>query len=121
VKLFRFDTEAAHPVSAHGSSGLLLAHLARLSGEVAISCMYLDPSGFVGYHPAAVHQLFLVVQGEGWVRGSAGGRVPIRAGHAAFWASGEWHETGSDSGMAAIVVESPGMDPGQLAELLVED
>lgn len=59
----------------------------------------------MGYHRAAKHQLFAVVEGEGWVHGSGPDRVPIVAGQAALWESGEEHEAGTDTGMVAIVVE----------------
>jgi hypothetical protein len=36
------------------------------------------------------------------------GRVPIAVGRAAFWGRGEEHETGTDTGLTAIVLEGPG-------------
>jgi quercetin dioxygenase-like cupin family protein len=66
--------------------------------------MRLGPGGVVGYHRAASHQLF-AVEGEGWVRGAGPDRIPIQAGQAALWESGEEHEAGTDTGMVAIVVE----------------
>src|SRR5216683_1732056 len=34
------------------------------------------------------------------------GSTPVSAGGAGFWSEGEMHETGTDSGMMAIVVET---------------
>jgi quercetin dioxygenase-like cupin family protein len=75
------------------------------SEHLHVGCMRLGPGGVVGYHRAASHQLFAVVEGEGWVRGAGPDRIPIQAGQAALWESGEEHEAGTDTGMVAIVVE----------------
>ena len=57
-------------------------------------------------HPAAVAQLFVVVSGSGWVSGADGEREAIVAGQAVLWEPGEEHESGSDEGMTALVVEA---------------
>ena len=75
--------------------------------------MYLEPGGHVGAHQATTRQLFLVTRGEGWVRGPETERTPIRAGQAAFWETGEDHASGSETGMAALVIESDTLDPNQ--------
>jgi len=66
----------------------------------------LAPGGVVARHPAAAEQLFAVVSGTGWVSGDDGDRIPIRAGEAVAWDPGEEHESGSDEGMTALVVEA---------------
>ena len=66
----------------------------------------LAPGGVVGRHPAVAAQLFVVVSGTGWVSGSDRDRVPIRAGEAVAWEPGQEHESGSDEGMTALVVEA---------------
>jgi quercetin dioxygenase-like cupin family protein len=62
-------------------------------------------------HPAASDQLFVVVQGEGWASGGDGGEQAIAAGTAVFWPAGEEHETRTDIGMTAIVVEANAIQP----------
>jgi hypothetical protein len=52
-----------------------------------------------------------VVDGAGWVSGDDGTRRPIAAGEAVAWAAGEEHETSSDRGLTAIVIESPELRP----------
>jgi len=63
-------------------------------------------------------QLFLVVQGEGWVRGESPETRSITTGYAAFWEKDEWHESGTESGMTAIVieVESDTFDAGKFLQ-----
>ncbi len=70
----------------------------------------IGPGGVLGRHPATVAQLFVVVSGSGWVSGEDGERVEIAAGEAALWEAGEEHESGSDEGMTALVVESERVD-----------
>jgi quercetin dioxygenase-like cupin family protein len=65
----------------------------------------IAPGGIVGRHPAVVPQLFVVVRGSGWVSGADGEREPVEAGDAVLWEQGEEHESGSDTGMTAIVLE----------------
>ncbi|WP_340258571.1 cupin [Brevibacillus borstelensis] len=84
MKLFRFDQEAGRPIDKFDSVHATISRIIRTPGSVQIGCIHLGPGGVVGYHPAVVAQLFLVVQGEGWVRGEEEERTPIRAGQAAF-------------------------------------
>ena len=115
MKIFRFDAGVGRRIEQCGSTKVLLSGIARLSAEAQVSCMHIGPDGRVGYHPAAVSQLFVVVEGEGWVRGETAEQVPIRAGQAAFWEAGEGHASGSASGMTAIVIEGSKLDPGEMA------
>jgi len=67
----------------------------------------------------SVDQLFLVVEGEGWVRGKDDSKpVPISAGQAAFWEAGEGHESGSEEGMVAMVIEGEKLNPESYMQLL---
>jgi quercetin dioxygenase-like cupin family protein len=115
MKILRFDPQVGRRIEQFGSTNVTLSGVARLTAEAQVSCMYLSPGGMVGYHPAVAPQLFLVVQGEGWVRGEAGEQVPLHAGQAAFWQAGEGHASGSAAGMTAIVIEGRGLDPKQMA------
>ena len=114
MRLFRFDPAVAHPITQHASRGVAIGRGVRLenSERVQVSCFHFEAGGVVGFHQAAGGaQLMMVVGGEGWVRGEEEERTPIRPGEAAFWEDGEGHESGSDSGMTAIVVEGNGLDP----------
>ena len=80
--------------------------LAR-SAQLHVACMRLDPGGSVGYHQASTAQLFAVVEGSGWISsGQDRLRQPISSGGAVVWATGEWHEVGTEHGLVAIVVEA---------------
>jgi quercetin dioxygenase-like cupin family protein len=113
MKLFRFEAAVGREIDAYGSVQLVMSSILRLSGDAHIGCMHIGAGGVVGYHQATEPQLFLVVQGVGWVRGAEDRRVKLSAGQAAWWAAGEWHESGSDEGMVAIVIEGERVDPSQ--------
>lgn len=105
----------AHKIARFGSVAVTLAPLLRGAGPVSAVVFLIEPGGVVGEHPAATHQLFCVVEGQGWVRGAETHRTQIRAGQAAFWLRGEQHESGSESGMTALVVEGDELDPALFA------
>ena len=116
MKMYRFDPTVGHPITQFDST-FIMARIIRLAGrdatdgDIHIGCMHIPADGRVGYHQATVPQLFLVVAGEGWVRGDAETRRPVHAFEAAFWHRGEWHESGSETGMTALVIEGEGVDP----------
>lgn len=119
MRLYRFDAEQGHLITQFGSERVAITGIARIAeGGVQIGCMHLEPGGRVGAHQATTPQLFLVVRGEGWVRGPELERTPISADQAAFWEPGEEHESGSESGMVALVIESDTLDPDQFLTLL---
>ena len=78
-----------------------------------IGFMYLDPGGVIGYHQATVPQLLLVVSGEGWVLGKEGDKQRIVQGEAAFWEYGEGHETSTETGLTAMVIECEELEPSR--------
>lgn len=113
MRLVRFDP--ARAITEFGSREVTIAGVARSSGRTQVVCLRLGAGGVLGAHKAVGPQIFLVVEGEGWVR-SNGERVPIAQGEGAFWDEGEWHETGSESGLTAIVVEAESielLEPGR--------
>jgi quercetin dioxygenase-like cupin family protein len=78
----------------------------RLAPEAHAVVIEIGPGGVVGRHPSVVAQLFAVVNGSGWVSGGDGEREPIAAGEAVLWEEGEEHESGSEQGMTALVLEA---------------
>ncbi len=103
MRIFEFGAEQGRRVTHHASD-FTISRLAH-TGGIHVGCMRLGPGGVVGHHQAANHQILAVVEGSGWTRGERAERTPIAAGQAVYWQPGEWHETGTDAGLAAIVVE----------------
>lgn len=111
MKLFRFDPEVGKNIDAFGSSGFTISKIVRLFSQADVKIAYLGKNSVVGFHRTTKDQVFVVVHGEGWVRGEEPGRYPIMAGQAAFWTEGESHESGSEAGMTAILIEGENIDP----------
>ncbi|MBA2875446.1 cupin domain-containing protein [Thermaerobacillus caldiproteolyticus] len=111
MKIFRFDKEVGEKVKKYNSDLAIYTRIIKTSEPSVLGCMYIEPNGVVGYHEAPVSQLFLVVQGEGWVTGEDRKRIFVKRGEGVFWEKGEWHESGSDKGMTAIVIQSETLNP----------
>ena len=118
MKIFRFDPEAGKSINDFNSSGLIISRVVQLFDEAIVSCAYLSTEGMIGYHQATIPQLFLVVQGEGWVRSETSDETSIKAGQAAYWGRGEWHESGTETGMTVIIIEGFNFDPAKLMPLV---
>ncbi|HEY3050667.1 MAG TPA: cupin domain-containing protein [Gaiellaceae bacterium] len=103
----RIDLGGEREVTAPGS---VSARVRRLATGAHVVVIEIGPGGVVGRHPAGVRQLFTVVSGAGWVSGGDGERAPIAAGEAVVWDPEEEHESGSDTGMTAFVVEADSFD-----------
>jgi quercetin dioxygenase-like cupin family protein len=103
----RVELRGEREVTAPGS---INARVRRLAAEAHAVVIEIAPGGVVARHSAVVPQLFVVVSGSGWVSGAGGEREAIRAGEAVLWAQGEEHESGSDDGMTALVVEAESLD-----------
>lgn len=115
LKIFRFDTEVGKKIENYGSKNLSLVPMLRgVADNIQIVCMHLQQGGLVGLHQAAAPQLFVVVEGEGWVKGQENKEVHISKGEIAFWDKGEWHETTTENGLVAIVIEGENINPNQL-------
>lgn len=75
-----------------------------------VGIMELGEEGLVGYHEATVPQMLIIIEGEGWVRAGEEAKVMVTAGDIVFWEKGEGHETTTNSGMKAIIIESEGLE-----------
>lgn len=110
MELVPFARDDGYAVTAFGSAGVTLSPLTEPLGSGApfqAACFRLDPGGRIGRHAASAPQLLAVVAGDGWVTGADDVRTPIVTGQAAYWVAGEEHETGTDTGLTAIVIEAP--------------
>lgn len=105
MKIYQVKKEAGKKISKFDSD-FVMSRIAKTEKAAHIGCVHLDENGLIGYHQAVVPQLLLIVNGEGWVRGEQNEYLPVHSGEAVFWDKGEWHETKTDTGLTAIVIES---------------
>ncbi|EKN71540.1 hypothetical protein BABA_00860 [Neobacillus bataviensis LMG 21833] len=118
MKFFRFDRDVRREITAFNSLNVGITPIIKNEGRTSVGCMYFDQNSVVGMHPATVPQLFLVIEGNGWVQIVGGEKVPVSIGTAVFWDAGEQHESGSETSMTAIIIESPGLQPEQFLKTL---
>ena len=71
----------------------------------------VGPGGGLARHPASVPQILAVLEGGGEVSGPDGTFAAITAGEAVFWREGEEHETRTESGLTALIIEGTGIEP----------
>lgn len=106
LQVFRFGAEQAALIPLFGSVGAASVPLAHGMGENHAYALHFAPGGVIGPHPAGFDQLFLVVQGAGWVAGADGVRQALATLEGAFVPAGEMHAKGSEAGMTAVMLQS---------------
>ncbi|MFD0047864.1 cupin [Actinomycetes bacterium NPDC127524] len=105
MKVYQFNKEVGKKITKFDSN-FVLSRITNIEKAAHIGCMHLDANGLIGYHQADVPQLLLIVSGEGRVRGETDEYLKVHSGEAVFWDKDEWHETKTDTGLTAIVIES---------------
>lgn len=65
-----------------------------------------EKDSLLGRHPTKIWQLFVVIEGSGWVSGEDQVRCPISTGQAVLWHPGEEHDSGSETGMSVLILAS---------------
>lgn len=110
MEFYKFDRSSAKKITKFDSNFMMI-RIAETEQETQISCMFLEPGGVIGYHQATVPQLLFIVKGEGFVRNESEENIKVQQGEAVYWNKDEWHETKTDSGLTAIVIESKTLTP----------
>jgi len=117
MKIYNFSKEVGKDIQAFDSRNLIMSRILTETDSIHIGCLHLSNNGIIGLHQAPIPQLLLVVDGEGWVKGKEDREYRIHTGFAAYWEEGEWHETRTEKGLTAIVIESTSMIPKMKEEL----
>ena len=110
MRVRRAEEMATRPITAFESQGASVTHIAQ-EDNVSVVRIELQAGGRLGMHPAACSQLFIVVEGEGTVLSDTAAPREVAAGTSIWWQEGELHETRSETGLIAIVVEAESLDP----------
>jgi quercetin dioxygenase-like cupin family protein len=105
MKMIDFTNSHAEQIEAYGSVGAASVLLGSGEGEAHAYSIRFEPGGKIGEHVAGFGQLFLVIEGAGWVTGNDRERVELIAGQGAYFARGETHSKGSEFGMTAIMIQ----------------
>ncbi|WP_340018674.1 cupin [Paenibacillus sp. FSL H3-0457] len=105
MRIFQFKQKSGKKITKFDSN-FVMSRITQTKKAAHIGCMHLAEGGVIGYHQAVVPQLLLIVSGEGWVRGEA-----------VLWDKHEWHETKTEAGLMAIVIESEELDTSLMMPL----
>ena len=116
MMILSFTEQQAEPIELFESVRASSAHLGDGEGEAHIYCVRFGPGVMLGEHPAGFGQLFLVVEGSGWVSGQDGERVELHTGQGAYFAKDETHAKGSDVGMTAIMIQVMELQPASVTD-----
>ena len=116
MRRFSFERRVGTELSDHGSSAVTWVPVVRQANPdyAGVDVMHVGPGGLLGRHPAGRPQLFLVAAGSGWVATGDGQRELVAAGDAVLWEPGEVHESGSDEGMVAAIIQLGGLADADL-------
>ena len=116
MQIYQFNKVVGKKITKFDSN-FVMSRIMQTEKMTHIGCIHLEKDGVVGYHQAVVPQLLLFVEGEGFVRGETDDYIKVQSGEAVFWNQEEWHETKTDTGLTAIVIESEELDTSALVAL----
>ncbi|MGE7884101.1 cupin [Bacillus sp. NPDC094077] len=105
MQIFDFSEKVGKHISVF-QSNFIMSKILKFQENIHIGAMHLQANGIIGYHEAVISQLLLIVDGEGYVCGADKEKVKVEAGQAVFWEKGEFHETSTENGLMAIVMEA---------------
>ena len=114
MRRLRFDPDAAREPRDDLLEGVTVAPLtASMGGGSAFQAAVfrLAAGGRIARHAARCRQILAVLEGAGEVSGASGAAQRIAAGEAVYWAAGEDHETRTDDGLTALIIEGDGLVP----------
>ena len=110
MHLLNFNKELAEPISLFNSHGSSSVALGSGDGSSHVYVLYFEADSEIGPHPTGFSQLFLVVNGSGWVAGADGHRISVASGEGAYFDVGEMHSKGSETGMQVVMIQSEQMN-----------
>jgi quercetin dioxygenase-like cupin family protein len=105
MQLITFSPATGAQIRELESTGASVIPLGSGAGEAHVSALTFEPGGRIGPHPAGFGQLLVPLTGSGWAAGADGVEFPLEPGQAAYFARGEQHSKGSETGMTALMVQ----------------
>ncbi|WP_155591377.1 cupin [Lysinibacillus cavernae] len=110
MQIVHFTQDLANPIHQYQSVNAFYRKITKMEVPTTIGFIYIEPGGVVGMHDAPVPQLFIVIHGEGWVCGEDVEKVSIKTGEGVLWQQGQAHESGSTTGLTALVIQAEHID-----------
>ncbi|MFJ5763166.1 cupin domain-containing protein [Neobacillus sp. NPDC093182] len=101
-----FKVGEGQTISNYNSVSAFYSKIIKTEEPTNIGFIDIEQGGIVGYHKAPVPQLFIVIKGEGWIKGEDNHRLTLKSGEGVIWEKGEGHTSGSEKGLTALVLQS---------------
>jgi len=121
MEFYRFDPLVDREKEQFGGVKAVVSKVLYLDDRAKVNAVYIHPNERVSHQYAQTQQLIMIVDGEGWVKSGKGEIYAIKKGQAAFWKINELHESGTETGMTAVIIEGIDIDPIELVPPLQED
>jgi len=106
MQIIQFTKDLANTSHQYQSIDKFNRKITKTEVPTTIGFIYIEPGGVVGMHEAPVPQLFIVINGEGWISGEEGEKITIKTGQGVLWQQGQAHESGSITGLTALVIQA---------------
>jgi quercetin dioxygenase-like cupin family protein len=104
MRILDFGAMPGRPVERFESVAFNVAAVGSTAGAQLVA-IRLEAGGVIGTHPAVGRQLLVVLQGQAVVSGDTDSQAIVEAGQAVLWEAGENHQTRTDQGLLALVIE----------------
>ena len=105
MRLIDLTGQQAELITEYGSIDASSVRVADGRGDTRVHVVVFDPGGSIGPHEAGFGQLFVPLNGFGWIAGADGVALSISPGWAGFIRRGEVHSKGSETGMTALMIQ----------------
>lgn len=110
IQIFHFNKHSANAIHHYNSLNAFYSKIMKTVEPTIIGFIYIEAGGVVGLHEAPVPQLFIVIEGQGWVCDDNRKKHFVKQGDGVFWHKGQAHESGSDKGLTALVIQATQLD-----------
>ena len=80
MKLYCFDPQVGKEDGPFGSAKVIIARVLQLDDRAEINAVYIHPNERVSVQQVMAQQMFLLVDGEGWVQSESGEKKTVRQG-----------------------------------------
>ncbi len=106
MNISHINPAPSQEVKEYDSSGAYILPIVETIAGANIHWLWFDPNSKIGYHKIESPLIYIVNDGEGWVRGDGSEPIDIQAGDIIYLDMGEWFEAGSETGMSLILIEN---------------
>lgn len=105
MKIYPYNKENERHITKFNSN-FKMNRIAKTESATYVGMVVLEPGEVIGFHRAVISQILLVVDGDAWVSSDTQEKQRLTKGDIVSWEKGEGHETATDSGLTALIVEA---------------